>query len=85
MAKVRYIAEHHTATGKTYYYKQQVLKDTAPFWSKPRPISERTYNKAKKRGEDCEYVEIKRKLADVISFGELLRYKMLKEEWRNNG
>jgi hypothetical protein len=83
--KVKYIAEHYTSTGTTYYYKQQILKDTAPFWSKPRPISEKTYNKAKTRGEVCEYLEIKRNVADVISFDELLRYKMLREELKNNG
>lgn len=74
---VRYICEHYIHTGSKYYFKTELLtNDTyknveSLYWSKPRPITERTFKQAQKNGYPNEIVTIKRRPAMVITLDEL--------------
>lgn len=80
MMKLRYFAEHNIATGTTKYYREQFVNDR---WTLPLPIAKSTYEGAKRRGYHCEWVNVERKLADIIQFEMLLRHKRMREESGN--
>lgn len=82
--QVRYIAEHYTSTGRTIYTRQQLIAgDGDSYWGNPRPITQQTYDKAKRDGKHCEWIEHTKPLADIIQFDFILRHKRLREDWQN--
>lgn len=71
---VKYICKHYVISKNKYYYKQELLTNDSwnnlesLYWSKPRPISERTFLKAKDIGFKCIVEEIKTPPAKIIQF-----------------
>jgi len=68
---VRYICEVYPS-GNRYYYKQELIThDTwrnpeSIAWSRPRPITRRTFEKAKKAGYPVVIRHIKNPPADIV-------------------
>ncbi|WP_096201147.1 hypothetical protein [Bacillus sp. FJAT-45350] len=73
---VKYICEKYPS-GNCYYYKQEIITHDSwqnigsLSWSRPRPISKRTFEQRKSEGYMTEIKEINKKPAIVIDF----RYK----------
>jgi len=68
---VRYICEVYPS-GNRYYYKQELIapdgwqKPESIMWSRPRPITERTFRKAKKAGYHVVVRHIEKPPADIV-------------------
>ncbi|MFC0235690.1 hypothetical protein ACFFJJ_05170 [Fictibacillus phosphorivorans] len=69
---VRYICEEYVS-GNCYYYKSEIITHDnwknldSLSWSRPRPISEKTFLKQKKAGFRTEHKFIKKEPAVVVS------------------
>lgn len=68
---VRYICEEYTS-GRKLFFKQELVTMgswnhiESLYWTRPRPISERTFNKQKKAGFPVEVRQMKNKPADIV-------------------
>lgn len=68
---VRYICEEYPS-GRKLYYKTELItmgswnQIESLYWTRPRPISERTFNKQKKAGFPVEVRQMKNKPADIV-------------------
>ncbi|KZE67848.1 hypothetical protein AWM68_18160 [Fictibacillus phosphorivorans] len=69
---VRYICEEYVS-GNCYYYKSEIITHDnwknldSLSWSRPRPISKKTFMKQKKAGYKTEHKFIKKEPAVVVS------------------
>lgn len=75
---VKYICEVYPS-GSAYYYKQEMITHDnwgnihSLQWSRPRPISEKTFIKRKKEGYKVEVKKIKKPPAEVIEMSHFLK------------
>lgn len=71
---VKYICEHHLASGRKRYFKTEIITDSSwreldsLRWSAPRPITQRTFRHAMDAGYPCEVKYLKSQPAEVIDF-----------------
>ena len=71
---VKYICEHHLASGRKRYYKQEIITDTSwreldsLRWTKPRPITQRTFRHAMDAGYPCEVKYLRNESAQIVEF-----------------
>ncbi|WP_078552973.1 hypothetical protein [Bacillus alkalicellulosilyticus] len=70
---VKYICEKYPS-GNQYYYKKEVITHDnwknlqSLTWSRPRPISEKTFIQRKNEGYTVEVIIHKKKPAEIIPF-----------------
>lgn len=71
-ATVFYVCQYYVYTGLKLYYKRELITTDSfrnldsVYWSRPRPVSERTFKKAQKEGYKCEIARIYTLPGDVI-------------------
>jgi hypothetical protein len=76
---VRYICEEYPS-GNRYYFKQELIthdswqKPESIAWSRPRPITEKTYVKQKEAGFPTQFHYIEKPPADILYLGSLSHY-----------
>ena len=86
---VKYICEHHLASGRKRYYKQEIITDSSwreldsLRWTTPRPITRRTFRHAMDAGYPCEVKYLRNESAQIVEFP--LDRVLSREEFRGPG
>ncbi len=71
---VKYTCEQHLISGHRRYFKQEILTDRSwreldsLRWSAPRPITQRTFQRAMDAGFPCEIKYLRTEPAKIIEF-----------------
>ncbi|MHB1681564.1 MAG: hypothetical protein ACYCYO_01870 [Bacilli bacterium] len=71
---VKYLCEHHLASGRKRYFKQEIITDSnwreldSLRWSAPRPITQRTFRRAMDAGYPVEIKYLKAQPAQIVEF-----------------
>lgn len=71
---VKYICEHHLASGRKWYYKQEIITDStwrdldSLRWSAKREVTRRTFRRAMDAGYPCEIRFLRNPLAQIVEF-----------------
>ena len=86
---VKYICEHHLASGRKRYYKIEIITDSSwreldsLRWTKPRPITRRTFRHAVDAGYPCEVKYLRNESAQIVEFP--LERRLSRAEFRGPG